>query len=194
MALLTQSLGGLTVRPCLWMVLAGLMLVGAPTTLAQGATEREYQVKAVFLFNFAQFVEWPPEAFAEPQAPLVIGILGTDPFGQSLDDVVRDEMIGLHPLLVRRYSQAEEIDACHILFISESETKQLTTILARLKGRHILTVSDANGFAKRGVMIRFYGDRNRIRLRINLAAAQAARLTISSKLLRPAEIVANMEN
>ena len=83
----------------------------------------------------------------------------------------------------------EEIKTCHILFISRSETDRLEPILARLKDRNILTVADAEGFAQRGVMIRFVTEHNKIRLRINLEAAKAAHLTISSKLLRPAEIV-----
>ncbi|HKB56022.1 MAG TPA: YfiR family protein [Lacunisphaera sp.] len=163
--------------------------MGAPDLAAQTTRFREDQIKAVFLFNFAQFVEWPPAAFLDPQAPLVIGVLGEDPFGAALDETVRDEKIGQRPLVVRRYRRAEEIDQCHILFISESETGRLEEIITRSKGRSMLTVCDTEGFAKRGVMIRLITEKNKIRLHINLDAAKAAGLTISSKLLRPAEIV-----
>jgi hypothetical protein len=149
----------------------------------------EYQVKAVFLFNFAQFVDWPSDAFPAADTPLVICILGDDPFGDALDQVVRDERLGGRRFQVRRYRSVDEIKTCHILFISRSGGARPEVILADLKQRPILTVSDADGFAQRGGMIRFVTDRNRIRLQLNLAATEAAHLTISSKLLRVAEIV-----
>lgn len=166
-----------------------LLLSAGPTAAAQPAVSREYQVKAVFLFNFAQFVDWPSGTFPSAQAPLVIGVLGDDPFDGFLDDTIRDEKVNDHPLIVQRYRRVEEIGACHILFISQSESGRLDRILARLKDRNILTVGDAEDFARRGGMIRFVTENNKIRLRINMDAAKAAELTISSKLLRPAKIV-----
>lgn len=172
-------------------LLAAWNLAAQPATPATTAgIAKEYQLKAVFLFNFSQFVSWPTNAFSEPNSPLVIGVLGTDPFGANLDAVVRGEKVNGHPLEVRRYSKVEEVGPCHILFISQSEASRLETILETLKGRNILTVSDVDQAARRGVMIRFATENNKIRLRINLAAAEAAGLTISSKLLRPATIVA----
>ncbi len=168
-------------------VIAG---VSAPAdTLAQSSASPEYQLKAVFLFNFAQFVEWPASAFPAPDAPLVICVLGEDPFGTYLDETVRGETVNDRPLEIRRYRGMEEISTCHILFVSRREEGRLQGILDSLRGRSILTVSDADHFASRGGMIRFVTDRNRIRLRINLEAARAANLTLSSKLLRPAQIV-----
>ncbi len=172
-----------------WFVTAASLLVGAAGLAAQTARAAEYQVKAVFLFNFAQFVDWPAEAFPDPDTPLVIGVLGDDPFGGFLDQTVDDERLGGRPLQVRRYQSVDEIKTCHVLFISRLEGDRREGILAGLKNRPILTVSDADGFAERGGMIRFVTERNRIRLQINLQAAEAARLTISSKLLRVAEII-----
>jgi hypothetical protein len=88
-----------------WLVAAAV----GPGVLAQTAPAREYQVKAVFLFNFAQFVHWPPQAFPEAQAPLVIGVLGDDPFGSSLDDAVRGELVNNHPLVIQRYRRVEDV-------------------------------------------------------------------------------------
>jgi hypothetical protein len=150
----------------------------------QSAPAAEYQVKAVFLFNFAQFVEWPASAFAQSQTPLVIGVLGQDPFGSYLDDTVRGEKVNNRPLTVRRYRRLEEIQTCHVLFISGSEAERMDQILASLKYRKIITVADAEGPAGARVMIRFVTQQNKIRLRINPEAARAANLTISSKLLR----------
>jgi len=157
--------------------------------LVQSPRASEYQVKAVFLFNFAQFVEWESVAAQDPRTPLLIGILGDDPFGPFLDETVRGERLGARPFEVRRYRQLTDIETCDILFISRSEVERVGQILAALHTRPILTVSDAEDFAKRGGMIQFFNDKNRIRLRVNLEAAQTANLAISSKLLRVAEIV-----
>jgi hypothetical protein len=162
---------------------------------AVSATEaKEYQIKAVFLFNFAEFVEWPPEAFPDPQTPLIIGILGNDPFGPYIDEAVRGEKVNNRPMEIRRYSRIEDIEACHILFISQSEADRMEDILEHLKGRNVLTVSDADGFSKLGGMIRMVVENSKVRLKINLEAAKQAHLKISSKLLRPAEIVSMRGN
>jgi hypothetical protein len=166
-----------------------LLLVSAAPLAAQAARPSEYQVKAVFLFNFAQFVDWPAEAFADSRAPLVIGVLGEDPFGGFLDQTVSAERLGGRPFEVRRYRAVDEVAACHILFINRPAGERLDEVLASLRNRPILTVSDLDGFAKRGGMIRLLTDKGRIRLEVNLEAAQAAHLTISSKLLRVAEVV-----
>ena len=171
------------------MILGALLAAGRLNMPAETTSPQEPQVKAVFLFNFAQFVEWPTNAFPEAQTPLVIGVLGDDPFGAYLDETVRGERVNNRSLVVRRFRRVEDIQICHVLFISQSEAERLDQILAGLKGRTILTVSDTESFSRRGGMIRFVTEKNKIRLRINLEAAKAARLTISSKLLRPAEIV-----
>jgi hypothetical protein len=170
---------------CLLLTVA-LLATGSARALAGPS---EYQVKAVFLFNFAQFVDWPPQSFAGPDAPFVIGVLGEDPFGPQLDQVVRGEMVNQRPLVIERYRSVAEIRDCNILFIGSTENGHLDEILAALRGRSILTVGDADPRGQRGVMIRLVNENNRIRLRIDVAAAKAGNLTISSKLLRPAEIV-----
>jgi hypothetical protein len=165
-----------------------LLLVGRPAA-AQAVRAAASQVEAVFLFNFAQFVDWPSEAFPDSEAPLIIGILGDDPFGPFLEETVRGETVRGRPVEIRRYRGIEEIKTCHILFVSRVEMDRLADMLAALKDRPVLAVSDGDDFAQRGGMIQFVIERNRIRLRINLEAAQAAKLTISSKLLRSAELV-----
>jgi hypothetical protein len=178
-----------------WAVALAAATAPAPAQApAQGSVAPEYQVKAVFLYNFAQFVEWPASAFPDSAAPLVICVLGEDPFGPYLDETVRGETVQAHPLAVQRHRRVEDIKGCHILFVSRQELERLPEILDTLKGRPTLTVGDAEGFAKRGGMIRFMTDQNRIRLRINLQAARAANLTLSSKLLRPAQIVRTGED
>lgn len=174
-------------RRLLHRALALLLFAGA--ALGVGGPVSEYQLKAVFLFNFAQFIEWPPAALPPANAPFVIGVLGRDPFGGELDDVVRAESVKQHPLAVERYRNVTEVRDCQILFIAASELAHLDTVLAALKGRSILTVTDADAAAPSGVMIELVRQENRIKLRIDLQAAKESNLTISSKLLRPAEIV-----
>ena len=166
-----------------------LMFLAAPAARAEATLSPEYQLKAVFLFNFAQFVEWPAQAFPDPKAPLVIGVLGKDPFGAYLDDLVSGEKIGDRPLVIRRYGGLEDVAGCHILFISRSEARNLEAIFTRLRQQCVLTVSDVDNFARQGGMVRFVMENGKIRLRINVEAAKAAKLSISSKVLRPDTIV-----
>ena len=173
-------------RSARWLFAAALLGVAA---VRAAPPPPEYQLKAIFLFNFAQFVGWPAAALSNDQLPFVIGVLGDDPFGSYLDETVQGEKIGGHPMVVRRYSRVEDAAGCHVLFISRSESGRMAEIVAALRGRNILTVGDVEDFNQVGGMVRFVTEQGRIRLRIDVQAAQAAGLTISSKLLRSATIV-----
>jgi len=168
--------------------------VFTPKASAERSVSSEYQVKAVFLFNFAQFVDWPARAFAKNDAPLVIGILGDDPFGPYLDDLVKGEKVGARPLVVRRVQRPEEIMESHILFVSRSVASNLPRILGQLKGHSILTVSDVDNFNRLGGIVRLATEAGKIRLKISVEAAKAADLTISSKILRPSTIAQEDKN
>lgn len=165
------------------------LVAGSADVSAQTVPAPDYQVKAVFLFNFTQFVEWPQHAFAEVRSPVVVGVLGNDPFSTYLDQIVKGEQMNGHPLVIKRYRRVEEIESCHILFISQSEQYRLRRVLNKLQGRPILTVGDMAGFAEAGGMIQFYTNENKIRFQINLESVRSSALNISSKLLRLAEIV-----
>lgn len=149
----------------------------------------EYQVKAAYLFNFGQFVEWPLQAYDSPSSPFVIGVVGEDPFGKTLDQLIAGESLGGRPLVVKRFRNADDISACNILFIGRSESSRLDATLKALQGRSVLTVTDITGAELRGAIIVLVNENNRIRMRINVAAARASNLVISSKLLRPADVV-----
>lgn len=193
MALLKRIVSGMG-RLVAWR-LGGLLLglASAPLRAADASAaappSSEHQLEAVFLFNFAQFVEWPARTFSQPHAPLVIGVLGDDPFGSYLDDIVRGEKIEGRALTVIRFRRIEEVRDCHILYIGASESERLDTIVAALKGRSVLTVSDAENFARQGGMVRFVKDGSKIRMRINAEAAKSCGVIISSKILRFATIV-----
>jgi YfiR/HmsC-like len=181
---------GVRVRITAAVFLLGCVLGAQPASAAPTPAE----VEAVFLFNFSQFVDWPAQAFSDPGSPIVIGVLGDDPFGAALDEVVRGEVVKGRALVVRRFRSIEELTDCHILFISRSERTRIEPILNVLKGRSVLTVSDLEGFAQDGGVICFVLMENKIRLRVNLEAAKAAGLILSSKLLRPAAIVGSRGN
>lgn len=167
-----------------------LLLLLAPLLAgAQAVPSIEYQVKAVYLFNFATFVEWPPAAGAVPDEPFTIGVLGEDPFGPLLDEVVANERIGNRPLVVRRFADPGAIEPCQILFVSRSEAHRLPEVLARVHGHPTLTVADIPGFAASGGMIGFTTEDGSVRFEINRGAVEAAHLSANSKLLRLARIV-----
>lgn len=168
------------------MTLALLGVLGGARA-ASGPTE--YQVKAIFLFNFTQFVEWPKNSFADAEAPFVIGVLGHDPFGRALDEAVRGESVNGRPLVIQRYASRADLKPCQILFIDRSASGDLDKTLSELERAGTLTVSDFEGSSARDVVIRFLIENQKIRLRINLDSAHDAGLTISSKLLRPAQVV-----
>ncbi len=147
---------------------------------APGLTE--YQVKAAFLFNFTRFTEWPAGTFTTTNAPLIIGIVGEDPFDKTLDDLVRGEVAQGHPLVIQRLRADEDLRHCHVLFISSSEKDRLPTLLAPLAGLPIETVGDVEGFAEKGGVVNFYLENKAVKMEINKAAADRAGLKISSKL------------
>jgi hypothetical protein len=156
--------------------------------LAGAAGPTEYEVKAAFLYNFARFVEWPRDAPGEDGA-FVVTVLGRDPFGSVLDDTLRGKTIDGKRVVVRRALRSEDVGRSHILFISDSEKDRLPEILKGLDAAPVLTVGEMSQFAERGGVIRFKLDQERIRLEINVAAAERSRLKISSQLLKLARIV-----
>jgi hypothetical protein len=166
------------------LVVAALMVTGA-AALAPS----EYQLKAVFLFNFAQFVEWPPEAFDESTSSLNVCIAGSDPFGSELEAVMQGESVGGRPLVVERLADLEDTQRCHLAYVNQPE-QQLRETLQRLKGKPVLTVGETQAFMESGGMIRFNMDGKKIRLMINPKAADEAQLRLSSKLLRSSELIA----
>jgi hypothetical protein len=143
----------------------------------------EYHVKAAFLYNFAKFVDWPPEAFKTAAEPFAICILGQDPFGRALDDVVAGKTMGGRPVTVRRPSDAHQAVGCQILFVSSSEHKQVLAILAAAKQPGVLTVGEVGNPTAQGVAIAFILEGGRVRFEVNLACAEEEKLRFSSKLL-----------
>jgi hypothetical protein len=170
---------------CLWLAVGRLAVFAAEKN--PGAAE--YQVKAAFLFNFTKFTEWPASAFASSNAPMVIGIVGEDPFGQTLDDAVGGEVVRNHPLVVKRLQTDEDLRSCHVVFISRSEKDRIAKVLEKLKGSAVLTASDTKDFAENGGIVNLLLAQGTVKLEINQTAAEEAGLQISAKLMKLARIV-----
>ena len=115
------------------------MFSGSP---AHAQTAGEYQIKAAFLFNFAKFIEWPSEAFNNGGAPLVLGIMGEDPFGSAIDQALNGKTVNGRQLTIKRLKWGQNLRDCHILFISSSERNRLAQIIESLKGASVLTVGE----------------------------------------------------
>lgn len=165
-----------------------LLLCANYSVKAQSSTIAEYRVKAVFLFNFTRFIEWPSTAFESPTSPFVIGIIGNDPFGESIDETVTGEKIESHPIIVQRFKDVKEINGCHILFINYNDADEVKEVLSQAQSKPVLTVNEMPGFARWGGMVRFFSEDNKIRLQINASAVKSVQLNISSKLLSVAQI------
>lgn len=144
----------------------------------------EYQIKAAFLFNFAKFVEWPERAFARADSPIVIGVLGDDPFGADLDRLVRGKRIENRTLVVRRFQDVDQAGGAHVLFISSSEQRRLPAILAALRTSPVLTVGEVTQFNRLGGIIKFAVENKKVLFDINPDAAERARLQLRAQLLR----------
>lgn len=176
------------------LVAAGALTGSVPQARAQSEPPTEYQIKAAFLYNFAKFVEWPADTFADPHAPLVLGIVGEDPFGSALDKLAVDKTVNGRGLVIKRLKQGPDLRNCHILFVSSSERKRIPQILGSLQGASVLTVGETERFAQSGGVIDFILEENKVRFEINSDAAARARLNISSKLLALARMVADQRH
>jgi hypothetical protein len=159
------------------------------TAFAQ--TIDEYQVKAAFIYNFAKFVEWPPQTFKTDKDPIRICVLGQDPFGHALFDAVNGKTVFGRTFVIAELSDASQANECQVLFVSSSERKHLRSILGEPRTIGVLTVGEMDGFAAQGGIVNFKLTDGRVRLEINVEAAEQARLRISSKVLSLAAIVKN---
>jgi hypothetical protein len=166
-----------------------------PGTVNGGdATFTEYHVKALFLFNFAKYVDWPAETFPTATTPIVIGVLGQDNFKDDLQHAVEGKSINGRAIIIRRVATDAEMAGCQILFISASENAGLDEILAQTRVLPILTVGEQEQFLTKGGIINFTLKEEKVRLEINLDAARQAKVRISSKLLAVADMVKGKSN
>jgi hypothetical protein len=163
----------------------------ASNVLAQNPAPTQFDVEAAYLYRFGNFVEWPD---SQADKAFSICVLGHDPFGPALDNMVKGSAIEGAPILVRRVESAKDATNCRILFLSSSEARHLDADLADLRDSPVLTVSDIPDFDVRGGMIQFVLIDRRVRFEINLATARKAGLKLSSQLLKVAVAVRSDRN
>ena len=170
------------VRVACLLVLFTISPVALAPPSAQTRSPREYEIKAAFLYNFALFIEWPEVAFGASTSPLLLCVLGDDPFGPALDTVEGRVAKG-RTIEVRRFDDLGDLDECHILFISSSERERLADVVEFLGSSSVLTVGEMEDFAERGGIINLTVARNKVRFEVNLEAGDRAGLQLSSQLL-----------
>jgi len=171
---------------------AAIGLILSPASGWAGEKEdaaREYAVKAAFLYQFAKYVEWPEGTFKDPDAPIVLGVVGVSPFGSALEELNSGARTNQRSFSIKYYRSIEERESCHMLFICSSEANHVEEILEKVGNAPVLVVGDSPGLAEKGVAINFLIEDNKVRFEANPEAAKQAHLQISSKVLRLAKAV-----
>jgi hypothetical protein len=170
--------------PKLTLVLLGGWLIGA---VAAEPTAEEYHVKGAYLLNFAKFVEWPEQTFKAPGDPIVICVVGPNPFGPGLEKAAQATVVANRPVTVRQISDGQQAGQCQIAFVTASERKLTRSLLQAVQGASVLTVGESDNFISNGGVVGFKVDGDKVRIEINTEAADRAKLRISAKLLSLAQ-------
>src|SRR4030081_23213 len=176
-------------RLLITMAIVILPSLGFEAQAQDSSVSSEYLIKAGFIYNFANLVQWPSNAFAQPDSPIVIGILGEDPFGTILDRVLEGKKVNGRAFRVKRLRAVPDLKECHIVFVSSSEMSRLAEAIHLVKGMPMLTIGESSGFARRGGIINLILEDNKVHFEVNVEAAKEADLNISSRLLALARIV-----
>ena len=178
----------LALLPILW--------TGIRAHAQDNTASSEYLIKAGFIYNFASLVQWPPASFSQADSPIVIGILGEDHFGTTLDRVLQGKKINGRPFAIKRFKSTSqlvkamgELKECQILYVSSSEMPEVNQAIQLVKGLPILTIGETPGFAQSGGIINLVVENNRVRFEVNVDAAKQVDLNISSRLLALARII-----
>lgn len=155
---------------------------------AESPMQREYEIKAAYIYNFINYIDWPENAFPAPGGTITIGVVGDSPFNAALN-VLNGKQVKGRSLVLKQINDPKDLDQCQIVFISSSEKARLPELLGKLKDSRVLTVSEIDGFAQQGGIINFISEHNKVRFEINPDAARRLGLNISSELLKLAKLV-----
>lgn len=155
------------------------------------AASSEYEIKAAFLYNFVNFIEWPSKSQADANRTIIIGIFDDDPFSSTLEQTIANKTINGRKIQIKKFKSYKNIKPCHILYVNPSEDNHLEKILDTVRDWHVLTVSEMDGFTRNGGIINFYMENKKVRFEINTDNAKKMGLRISSKLLKLAKIIRN---
>ena len=185
------------IRAYILVVVVLVLFIGSQARADPTASE-EYQVKAAFLYNFVNFVDWPKEKVTDSNELITIGIIGSDPFGQAFEPLknkqAKDKKVLIKQFVSLKESklssnQAEAVRKCHLLFVCSSEKEQLKEIINLVQGHSVLIVGDMDGFLESGGIVNFVIEDKKVHFEINNNAAKQSKLNIRSKLLRLAKRV-----
>jgi hypothetical protein len=175
-----------------------MLVIGVSLSVAQtddeAALNREYPIKAAYLYNFSRYVQWPAEAFPTSDTPLVIGVLGTNPFGDTLDEIARTKKVDGRSIVAKRFASMAAYTPCHVLFVpSSTSPEEQAAAIRKTYGIPVLVVGENPGFAEQGGAVNFFIEENKVRFEINVDVAKRQKLKISSKLLSLAKIVGGQQ-
>jgi hypothetical protein len=167
---------------------AVIAVVTATIPCRADAPTREYKVKAAFIYNFTQFIQWPDAAFASKDSVFIVATVGTDPFDGALDDAMAGKTVANHSVTVEHFATVDNIGACQLLFVPASQDSSLSALFAKINGVPVLTVGESDAFPQAGGGIRFFLEDNKIRFEINPDPIEAVGIKVSAKLMKLARI------
>ena len=167
------------------------LTINAALNPAQAANSGEYALKLAFIYNFTKFVKWPTSAFGNETSPMVLCIVGDDPFPADAEQELRSRASNGHSIDLRKVKPADDMKSCHIIFIPKTEPKAATALATGPGASPSLTISELEGFAKQGGVVEMFVEDNKLRFEVNAAQAKARQLTVSSQLLALARTVRN---
>lgn len=173
----------------------GIALLGISLSVASASAQSvtDDRVKAAYIFNFAKFIEWPPQVFTAKESPMNFCVLGRSPVVDELDSSIGGKSVNGHTIMIKHLHGPDEIKDCHLIFLAASAGKQQQKLIEAAKGSAVLLVAETPGFARSGGTINFITESGRLLFEVNINAAESAHLKISSKLLALARIVSPTE-
>lgn len=166
------------------MVLLAVPFFGGQPAAGTDPVSREYQLKAAFLYNFTKFIVWPTQRSGQPDTPLVIGVLGRNPFGNELEKIVRGRTTSGREIRVRFLNTSADAHSLDVLFVPAGEEKRVVGQLDGLHASAVLTVGETSQFMALGGIITFSMEADKIRFEISRQSGQRAGLKISPHLLK----------
>ena len=190
-AIFARSTAAWPLRRSCAAAVAAVALLAAPSLAAPAQEANEQLVKVAFIYNFAKFTTWPDSVFADAEAPVTLCVVGKHDFGDAFESV-QGKSVGGRTVIVKYLAAYRDKDACQIVYVAPSEKARLARIVSTGKEEHALTVSDMDGFAEGGGIIRMMrGADDRIGFEINAKAAEESGLKLSSRLLTLAKKLFN---
>jgi hypothetical protein len=165
-----------------------LLVLSLCQTSGADAPSREYQVKAAFIYNFTQFVEWPADSFAKDDSPFVVIVLGNDPFNGALEQTMAHKVVGSHPIVVKHCGSVDSMEPCQLLFVASGQAGSMNAILSKIGKNPVLTVGESDSFMSDGGAVRLFLDGGHMKFELNPDVCTAARLVVSAKLMSLAKI------